>query len=151
MKRLHIHISVDDIEKSKKFYTALFGVEPTKDKKDYAQWLADDPAVNLAISSGKETKGLNHLGLQVDSDEAVQELDDRLQSAGVSGEKQKEAVCCYAKSNKCWVQDPEGIIWENYHTMEQMELFGGDEFTGGEGCCTPTFSTNGQWSTGGSC
>ncbi len=151
MKRLHIHISVEDLEKSKSFYTALFGMEPTKDKGDYAQWLVDDPAVNFAISKGKDKSGLNHLGLQVDSDAEVQELEERLQSAGVSGEKQKEAVCCYAKSNKYWVQDPQGIIWENYHTMEQMELFGGDSFTGGEECCQPTFATNGKWSTGGSC
>ncbi|QSZ40661.1 glyoxalase/bleomycin resistance/dioxygenase family protein [Sulfurimonas aquatica] len=151
MKRLHMHISVEDLEKSTKFYTALFGMEPTKLKEDYAQWLVDEPAVNLAISTGGEKKGLNHMGLQVDSNEAVQELEDRLQAAGVSGEKQKEAVCCYAKSNKYWVQDPDAIIWENYHTMEQAETFGGDSFTGGTGCCTPSFSTNGQWSTGGSC
>ena len=151
MKRLHIHISVEDLDKSRTFYTALFGIAPTKDKEDYVQWLVDDPAVNFAISTGNKEKGLNHLGLQVDTDEAVQELEDRLQSAGVSGEKQKEAVCCYAKSNKYWVQDPEGIIWENYHTMEQMELFGGDSFTGGTGCCEPTFSTSGKWSTGSSC
>lgn len=151
MKRLHIHISVEDLEKSIKFYTALFGMEPTKRKEDYAQWLVDDPAVNMAISSDRDKKGLNHLGLQVDSDEAVQELEERLQAAGVSGEKQNEAVCCYAKSNKYWVQDPEAIIWENYHTMDQVEVFGGDSFTGGVGCCQPSFSTNGQWSTEGSC
>lgn len=151
MKRLHIHISVENLEKSCKFYTALFGMEPTKLKEDYAQWLVDEPAVNMAISTGGDKKGLNHLGLQVDSDDAVQTLEDRLQEAGVSGEKQKEAVCCYAKSNKYWVQDPEGIIWENYHTMEQRELFGGDSFTGGTGCCQPSFSTNAKWSTGGTC
>ena len=151
MKRLHIHISVEDLDKSIKFYTALFGMEPTKLKEDYAQWLVDDPAVNMAISSGREKKGLNHLGLQVDSDEAVQELEDRLQGAGVAGEKQKEAVCCYARSNKYWVQDPDAIIWENYHTMEQVEIFGGDSFTGGTGCCQPSFSAKGQWSTEKSC
>ncbi|UPT78583.1 VOC family protein [Sulfurovum sp. XGS-02] len=151
MKRLHIHISVEDLEKSIKFYTALFGMEPTKLKEDYAQWLVDDPAVNMAISSGKDKKGLNHLGLQVDSDEAVQALEDRLQAAGVAGEKQKEAVCCYARSNKYWVQDPDAIIWENYHTMEQVEVFGGDSFTGGTGCCQPSFSANRQWSTDKSC
>lgn len=147
MKRLHIHISVEDLEKSIKFYTALFGMEPTKCKEDYAQWLVDDPAVNMAISSGRGNKGLNHLGLQVDSDEAVQEIEERLQAAGVIGEKQQEAVCCYAKSNKYWVQDPEAIIWENYHTMEQADIFGGDSFTGGIGCCQPSFGTTGQWST----
>ncbi len=151
MKRLHIHISVEDLEQSCKFYTALFGIQPTKLKEDYAQWLVDEPAVNMSISTSSDKKGLNHLGLQVDSDEAVQTLEKRLQSAGVSGEKQEEAVCCYAKSNKYWVQDPEGIVWENYHTMEQVEMFGGDSFTGGTGCCQPSFSTNSKWSTGGTC
>lgn len=151
MKRLHIHISVENLEKSKQFYTALFAMEPTKVKDDYAQWLVDEPAVNLAISAGKEKTGLNHLGLQVDSDAAVEELEERLRAAGVTGEKQEEAACCYAKSNKYWVQDPESIIWENYHTMEQIEVFGGDNFTGGVGCCEPTFSKNGKWSAGGNC
>ena len=151
MKRLHIHISVENLEKSVRFYTALFGMKPTKLKEDYAQWLVDEPAVNLAISSGRDKTGLNHLGLQVDSDKGVEELQERLQAAGISGEKQEEAACCYAKSNKFWVQDPESIIWENYHTMEQIEFFGGDSFTGGSGCCEPTFSKNGKWSAGGSC
>ncbi|PHR54335.1 MAG: glyoxalase/bleomycin resistance/dioxygenase family protein [Arcobacter sp.] len=151
MKRLHIHISVDSLEESIKFYTALFGMEPTKLKDDYAQWLVEDPAVNMAISSGREKKGLNHLGLQVDSDEALAEIEDRLLAANIAGEKQDEAVCCYAESKKYWVQDPQDVIWENYHTMKNVEYFGGDTFTGGSGCCTPTFSKNGQWSAGGSC
>lgn len=149
MKRLHIHISVDDLEKSRAFYTALFGAEPTKVKADYLQWLLDDPAVNFALSAGREKRGLNHLGFQFDSDEAVAEAEARLIAAGIMGEKQDEAACCYAKSNKYWVQDPQEVIWEHYHTMEQIELFGGDSFTGGAGCCQPTFSKNGQWSTGG--
>ena len=151
MKRLHIHISVEDLGKSIQFYTALFGMAPTKLKEDYAQWLVDDPAVNMAISSGRAKKGLNHLGLQVESDEAVEEIEERLQDAGVLGEKQKEALCCYARSNKYWVQDPQAVIWENYHTMEQAETFGGDSFTGGTGCCQPSFSAKGKWSTEGCC
>jgi catechol 2,3-dioxygenase-like lactoylglutathione lyase family enzyme len=149
MKRLHIHIAVKDINESKKFYSTLFGAAPTKEKEDYVQWLLDDPAVNLAISSGRDTVGLNHLGLQVDSDEALAEIEDRLIAADITGEKQEEAQCCYASSKKYWIKDPQDVIWENYHTMEQIEVFGGDEFTGGEGCCTPTFSTNGKWSAGG--
>ena len=151
MKRLHMHISVEDLEKSSNFYTALFGTQPTKVKEDYVQWLVDDPAVNFAISVGNGKKGLNHLGLQVDSDEAVQELESRFKEANISGEKQEEAACCYAKSNKFWVQDPQDIIWENYHTMEQMEVFGGDSFTGGTGCCEPSFSKNEQWSSTKNC
>jgi len=151
LKRLHIHISVDDLEKSRIFYTALFGMEPTKVKEDYLQWLVDDPAVNFAISTGRAEKGLNHLGLQVDDDEGVEAIEARLQAAGIGGEKQESAQCCYALSKKFWAEDPQGVIWENYHTMEQIELFGGDAFTGGAGCCNPTFSKNGKWSTGASC
>jgi len=151
MKRLHIHISVTNLDESIKFYNALFGMEPTKLKDDYAQWLVEDPAVNMAISSGRDKTGLNHLGLQVDSDEALAEIEDRLLAAKISGEKQEEAVCCYAESKKYWVQDPQDVIWENYHTMNDVEYFGGDTFTGGTGCCEPTFSKNGQWSAGGSC
>jgi catechol 2,3-dioxygenase-like lactoylglutathione lyase family enzyme len=148
MKRLHIHISVKDLQESKRFYSALFGMEPTKEKEDYIQWLVDEPAVNLAISSGRGKVGVNHLGLQVDSDEALAQIEQRLEKAQIGTEKQDEAQCCYAKSKKCWVEDPQNIIWENYHTMEQSEFFGGDSFTGGAGCCTPSFSADKKWSAG---
>jgi catechol 2,3-dioxygenase-like lactoylglutathione lyase family enzyme len=151
MKRLHLHISVNDIDESKKFYTTLFGSEPTKEKEDYVQWLLDDPAVNFAISTGKSKVGLNHLGFQVDSDEALGAIEERLAGLEQVGVAQEEAACCYAKSKKYWIEDPQGVIWENYHTMEQIDVFGGDAFTGGTGCCEPTFSKNGQWSTGACC
>lgn len=147
MKRVHVHISVENIEESKKFYMTLFGMAPTKEKEGYVQWLMDDPAMNFAISEGKSKKGLNHLGIQFDSDEEVAETEVRLNEAGYMGEKQDNAVCCYAKSKKYWALDPQEVIWENYHTMEQVEVFGGDSFTGGMGCCEPTFSTNGKWAT----
>lgn len=149
MKRLHLHISVKDLEKNRQFYTTLFGSEPTKVKEDYLQWLLDDPYINFAISSGRDKIGLNHLGIQVDSDEALEVIEQRLVDGNITGEKQEEAQCCYASSKKYWVEDPQNIIWENYHTMEQIEVFGGDEFTSGTGCCQPTFTKNGQWSTGG--
>jgi catechol 2,3-dioxygenase-like lactoylglutathione lyase family enzyme len=149
MKRLHLHISVKDLEKNRQFYTTLFGNEPTKVKEDYIQWLLDDPYINFAISSGRDKIGLNHLGIQVDSDEALEVIEQRLLAGNVIGEKQEEAACCYASSKKYWVEDPQNIIWENYHTMEQIEVFGGDSFTGGTGCCQPSFSKNGQWSTDG--
>ncbi len=151
MKRLHLHISVQDLEKNRQFYTTLFGSEPTKVKEDYIQWLLDDPYINFAISSGRDKIGLNHLGIQVDSDEALEAIEQRLMAGNVMGEKQEEAQCCYASSKKYWVQDPQNIIWENYHTIEQIEVFGGDSFTGGTGCCQPTFSDNGKWSVSTSC
>lgn len=151
MKRLHIHIAVENINESIRFYNSLFGSKPTKVKDDYAQWLLDDPAMNFAISSGRNMTGLNHLGFQVDSDAALQEIETRLNTLEQEKVQQEEAACCYAKSKKCWIQDPQGVIWENYHTMEQIEVFGGDEFTGGSGCCQPTFSENGKWATTTSC
>ena len=151
MKRVHIHISVDDLKKNKSFYTAILGAEPTKVKDNYIQWLIDDPALNFAISNGRDKQGLNHLGIQVDSDGAVDIVEKRLVDTGIIGEKQEEAACCYAKSNKYWAQDPQGIIWENYHTMEEVEMFGGDEFTGGVGACEPSFAKNLKYSTDGCC
>jgi len=151
MKRLHIHMSVKDLDKNRTYYTALFGVEPTKIKEDYIQWLVDEPAINFAISTNKEELGINHLGIQVDSDEALEVIEKRLEAVNIEGQKQEEAQCCYASSKKLWSLDPQNTIWETYHTMEQIEVFGGDNFTGGEGCCTPKVSENGMWATGGGC
>jgi catechol 2,3-dioxygenase-like lactoylglutathione lyase family enzyme len=150
-------MGVKDLEKNRHYYTALFGAEPTKVKDDYMQWLLDDPYINFAISSGRDIIGLNHLGVQVDSDDELQVIEDRLLKADLAGEKQEEAACCYASSKKYWSEDPQGIIWENYHTMEQIEYFGGDSFTGGTGCCEPSFSKDkkenatSMWSTKSSC
>ena len=149
MKRLHIHISVNNLNESRAFYTALFGMEPTTVKPDYLQWLVDDPAVNFALSTGRAKRGLNHLGLQFDNDGDVAAVRTRLEAAGVQGERQEQAQCCYASSNKYWAEDPQGLIWEQYYTTGRIELFGGDAFTGGAGCCEPTFSANGMWRTGG--
>lgn len=151
MKRLHLHISVKDLDESRHFYTALFGSEPTKIKSDYVQWLLDDPYINFAISTGRAKIGLNHLGLQVDSDKELEIIENRLIDAKIGGEKQEEAQCCYASSKKYWVQDPQNVIWENYHTMSQIDVFGGDSFTGGTGCCEPSFSAEGKWSDRKSC
>lgn len=151
MKRLHIHISVENLETSRHFYTALFGSEPTKIKCDYLQWLLDDPYINFAISTGRTQIGLNHLGIQVENDEELDVIEKRLIDAHILGEKQESAQCCYALSKKYWAQDPQNVIWENYHTSEQIEVFGGDHFTGGVGCCEPSFSKNSQWSTSQKC
>ena len=151
MKRLHLHISVKDLEESRRFYTALFGAEPTEVKCDYLQWLLDDPYINFAISTGRTKEGLNHLGIQVENVEDLDAVEKRLVDARILGEKQESAQCCYAQSRKYWVQDPQNVIWENYHTSEQIEVFGGDGFTGGVGCCEPSFSDNAQWSTSKGC
>lgn len=151
MKRLHVHISVEDLQKNRQFYTALFGCEPTKIKEDYLQWKLEDPYINFAISTGKISLGINHLGLQVDNDEALEEIEKRLRKAEIDGENQDDAQCCYARSKKYWIQDPQHVVWENYHTSEQIDVFGGDDFTGGTGCCEPSFLKNKNWSTNKEC
>ena len=124
MKRLHVHVSVPDLQGSINFYNTLFGTEPTVAKDDYAKWMLDDPAVNFAISVGHGKKGINHLGLQFDSDEAVNDIQGRLEKAHISGMEQKNADCCYANSNKYWTVDPAGIPWEQFHTLADIPSFG---------------------------
>lgn len=127
MKRIHIHIGVDNLDQSIRFYNALFKAEPSKVKDDYAKWMLDDPSVNFAISTRPETKGLNHLGLEVDSDGELDGLRESIQQADIATFDEGETVCCYARSEKTWVQDPAGIAWEAYHTMADAELFNNND------------------------
>ena len=147
-RRLHIHMSVDDIEQSIAFYSTQFQAEPTKVKEDYAQWLVDDLALNFAISTRGHEKGLNHLGVQYESDEALLGAQSLFESKGIKGQEDKGAVCCYKESNKYWVEDPTGNIWENYHSMGDIEVFGVDSTDTADGCCVPTF---GKFSENPSC
>ncbi len=126
MKRLHLHITVPDIEKAVNFYNILFNQEADVEKADYAKWLLDDPAINFAISNRSKNTGLNHLGFQVDDDDALAEISDRLKQAEFSGTVETEANCCYAKSNKYWTRDPADIPWENFHTLGAIPVFGED-------------------------
>lgn len=147
-RRLHIHMSVDDIENSIAFYSTQFQAEPTKVKEDYAQWLVDDLSLNFAISTRGHEKGVNHLGVQYESDEALLGAQTLFESKGIKGKEDKGAVCCYKESNKYWVEDPTGMVWENYHSMEDVEVFGVDATDTADGCCVPTF---GQFSETPSC
>jgi len=138
-RRLHIHISVDSIEKSIPFYNTQFATEPTKVKEDYVQWLVDDLSLNFAISTRGYEKGVNHLGVQYESDDALLKTQRLFESNGIKGKEDKGAVCCYKKSNKYWLEDPTGIVWENYHSMDDIEVFGVDGDNTSDGCCVPTF------------
>ena len=137
MKRMHIHVGVDNLEQAIRFYSALFGTDPIKTKADYAKWMPDDINVNFAISTGTRTKGIDHLGLQVDEDHELDELRQRLQAAGLSTFDEGETVCCYARSEKSWVRDPSGIAWEAYRTMEDAQVYADTPETGDTACCTP--------------
>lgn len=127
MNRLHLHINVEDIERSVGFYTTLLGTEPSVTKTDYAKWTLDDPAVNLAISvRNSMAPGLNHLGIEADSRDGLDAITDRLKSAAVSTFDQEATTCCYAVSDKSWVEDPSGIRWETFFTHGDSAVYGVD-------------------------
>jgi catechol 2,3-dioxygenase-like lactoylglutathione lyase family enzyme len=145
MKRFHAHVRVEDLESSIRFYSTLFGTEPTVLKSDYAKWMLDDPRVNFAITAGSTSPGLDHLGLQVESDEDLAVIAQRLGAAGQLVKKQENASCCYARGNKGWVSDPSGISWETFHTFGETTVYGDDlrpmtgsvEAKKADSCCTP--------------
>lgn len=141
MNRFHVHVSVKALDESIAFYSKLFGTGPSVTKPDYAKWMLDDPCINFAISHNKcgGTVGLNHLGLQVDDEAALSAMEVRFAEAGLSGVQEHGAACCYAKSDKTWLQDPQGIAWENFHTLGSVPTFGGNgpEMLREGGSCTP--------------
>jgi catechol 2,3-dioxygenase-like lactoylglutathione lyase family enzyme len=126
MKRLHLHVHVDDLERSIGFYTALFGVDPGVRKADYAKWLIDDPRVNFAISQRGGQAGIGHLGIQVDSRAELDAVSGRLKAAGRAVREQEAAACCYAVSDKGWSADPDGVVWETFHTTGEVTDYGDD-------------------------
>jgi predicted enzyme related to lactoylglutathione lyase len=124
MKRLHVHVSVDDIPHSIGFYSALFAAGPTVIKADYAKWMLDDPRVNFAISTRGRQAGLDHLGIQVENADELQEVYARLRNAGGNVIEQGQTACCYAKSEKSWIDDPAGIAWETFLTTGESTTYG---------------------------
>jgi catechol 2,3-dioxygenase-like lactoylglutathione lyase family enzyme len=145
MKRLHVHVAVDDLPKSIGFYSTLFAAQPSVLKSDYAKWMLDDPKVNFAISvrSGR-ADGIDHLGIQVESDAELKALAARLRAAGETTRDQEATTCCYAQSNKAWINDPSGIRWETFYTFGEATTYGEDEPTdkrsksacsANSGCC----------------
>src|SRR5437763_12568877 len=129
MKRLHVHVAVDDLSKSVKFYSTLFAAEPTVTKSDYAKWMLEDPRVNFAISSRGTQPGLNHLGIQVESQSELYEVYERLRAADGPLLEQGRTQCCYARSEKAWIDDPAGIAWEAFVTTGESTDYG--DGTGG--------------------
>lgn len=138
MKRMHLHVSVDDLNKSINFYNTMFGMEPTVVKSDYAKWMLDDPLVNFAISQRGAKVGLDHVGIQVDNEDALSEMKARFDSAELSVLTQEGTTCCYAKSDKHWVQDPSGIAWETYHTLDSAPTFNDVHSQSDSACCAPS-------------
>ena len=139
MKRFHVHVSVEDLNQSIRFYSTLFGNEPAVVKADYAKWMLEDPRINFAISQRGGKVGVNHLGLQTDSDEELELLHAQLQKADLVAHAEKDTSCCYARSNKYWVTDPTGIAWETYHTLGSVPTFNGEQASepAESACCAP--------------
>jgi catechol 2,3-dioxygenase-like lactoylglutathione lyase family enzyme len=124
VKRLHVHVAVHDLQQSIRFYSALFAAEPAVKKDDYAKWMLDDPRVNFAISTRGGKAGLDHLGIQAENGAELEDLGIRLAQADVAITAQKGAACCYAKSDKYWTIDPQGIAWESFHTLDSVPMYG---------------------------
>ncbi|MER2512006.1 MAG: ArsI/CadI family heavy metal resistance metalloenzyme [Nitrosomonas ureae] len=137
MKRFHVHIAVDNLQDNIRFYSALFGIEPSVSKPDYAKWMLDDPYINFALSARGVKPGLDHVGIQVDSEDALTEMNQRLMQADLPAAEQRNAQCCYASSNKYWTVDPQGIAWEVFHSLETIPVFGQDAAIPAktEACC----------------
>ena len=127
MKRLHVHVAVDDLQRSIQFYSVLFAADPSVLKPDYAKWMLDDPRVNFAISTRGKAGGLDHLGIQVESTEALSEIAARLKTAGSRTLDEVATTCCYAKSDKSWVVDPNGLRWETFFTFDDATTYGEEE------------------------
>ncbi|WP_109479399.1 ArsI/CadI family heavy metal resistance metalloenzyme [Paraburkholderia sp. C35] len=145
MKRFHIHVAVTDLAASGRFYSALFASQPTVVKDDYAKWMLEDPRLNFAISQRGATPGLDHLGVQVENEAELAEMHDRLEGAALPVDTQIGTACCYAKSNKYWTVDPQGIAWESYHTLNDIPVFGESRNTQNSvpnaevaACCAPS-------------
>jgi catechol 2,3-dioxygenase-like lactoylglutathione lyase family enzyme len=141
MKRFHVNVSVADLSQSIEFYTTLFGQEPSVAKTDYAKWMLDDPRVNFAISESSRSSGVNHIGLQADTVDELGEIQQRLRLAGEQTFDQADAECCYARSTKTWVRDPDSVAWETFVTHDEITHYGQDpapdvkENNSGSRCC----------------
>lgn len=137
MNRLHVHVAVPDLSKSVRFYSALFGAEPTVRKHDYAKWMLEDPRVNFAISARGRVPGVDHLGIQVEELQQLTAITARLSAAENTTREESDAHCCYARSDKTWSTDPSGIRWESFHTHGEITTYGLDTSeTSGRSACS---------------
>ena len=126
MKRFHVNVAVQDLDRSAQFYTTLFGAEPTVLKGDYAKWMLDDPRINFSINTGVQNRGLNHIGLQADTMDELEVIQKRLRDAEQETFDQPNAQCCYANSSKTWVRDPDDVAWETFVTHGDITSYGDD-------------------------
>jgi hypothetical protein len=159
MKRFHVHVAVSDLQKSMRFYSAMFGAEPSVVKPDYAKWMLEDPRLNFAISQRGHAPGVNHLGMQAETDVELEDIHANLQRANDRIVTEKGAQCCYAKSDKYWVTDPQGIAWESFRSLASIPLYGEDSpvvtapmhASAEASCCSPAAKESTEAGTAGRC
>ena len=149
MKRFHVHVGVSNLDQSIAFYSSLFGAEPSVTKADYAKWMLDDPRVNFAISAEHHAaKGIEHLGIQAEDEGELADVYGRLQAAGRPVLEEGATTCCYAKSEKSWISDPDGVVWEAFHTNGEATFYGDNApidavsvNAAASACCAPAMSS----------
>ena len=139
MKRFHVHVAVDNLEANVRFYSTVFGRAPSVQKPDYAKWMLEDPRINFAISQRGAKAGVDHLGFQVDSDEELSALRKQVANAEIAALDQPDATCCYARSDKYWITDPQGIAWETYRTLGEAVIYSAEtkKAEQASSCCVP--------------
>jgi extradiol dioxygenase family protein len=137
MSRIHLHLVVEDLDTGIRFYSALLGAAPGIVKEDYVKWELDTPPVNLDISTRGKVPGLDHVGIQLDSDAELEALQERLQAAGFDGVAEQKTACCYEQSNKYWILDPTFVSWEAFHSLHPIATFSNKPPQSTTGCCAP--------------
>jgi len=143
MKRFHVHLNVQDLPASIAFYSKLFASEPARVESDYAKWMLTDPPVNFAVSTRANSMGIDHLGLQAENEEELAELKARVAEAEIDVFDEGAATCCYARSEKHWITDPQGIAWEHFHTLGDVPVYGEKRAVASQNaaCCAPRSNT----------
>lgn len=147
MKRFHVHLHVNDLTRNISFYSRLFAREPARLESDYAKWMLDDPPVNFAISTRGAGQGVDHFGIQTESREELAALKSPAEAASLALEDQGETSCCYARSEKYWITDPQGLAWEHFHTLGTIPIYGESHDTPTNDsamttCCSPLAKTS---------
>jgi lactoylglutathione lyase len=138
MKRFHVHVHVENLAQSIAFYSKLFAAQPSRQEPDYAKWMLEDPRVNFAISTRGAKVGVDHLGIQTDDPEELAAMKARAEAADMALINEGETTCCYARSEKHWITDPQGVAWEHFHTLASIPVFSEPHGANTSACCEPT-------------
>lgn len=144
MKRFHVHLHVDDLQASIGFYSKLFAATPARIEADYAKWMLEDPRINFAISTRGAGTGIDHLGFQTDDGAELAELKQRAAAADLTLQDEGATTCCYARSDKHWVTDPQGIAWEHFHTLADIPVFSQPAVAANDGACCASPAPHGK-------